>query len=556
MRRDPVSEYAAAIEAGDVVVSRRVAAVYKRLADEIEAYPERFDLSKAMRPIRFIEHFCKHSKGPKGGQAFELALWQKAFVAALFGFVDPGTGYRRYREAMCLMARKNGKSTLAAAIALYCFIADGEKGAQVATAATKRDQAKLIFDEAHNMVKQSAALSAHVRKRKTDLYFAPTLSTFQPLGANYDTLDGLNLSCCVIDELHEVKRELYEVLKQSQSARTQPLLIMTTTAGTNRESVYDSIYSYATKVADGSVDDPTFLPVLYELDARSEWDDPQAWPKANPNLGISKSVDDLRTKVERAKVDPSSLPGLLCKDFDVRETRATAWLSFDSIHNPDGFDLEAFRGCYAIGGADLSRTTDLTAAALLLMDAQGNRFVTSMCWLPEAQFNDRVQTEHIPYDIWRDMGYLRLCQGNTIDYRDVTAWFLEMVNEHGITPLWIYYDSWSARYWVDEMESNGFQMVRCIQGAKTLSLPMQQLGADFQAGKINYGNNPLFEWCCTNVGVQADRNGNIVPVKASSPKRRIDAFMAFLDAYVGLCDHKSEFQALNTNTTAKVVHNG
>nr|DAY78227.1 MAG TPA: Large Terminase [Caudoviricetes sp.] len=553
MKTNPVLEYAAAIESGEIVTSRRVAAVYKRLAAEIHDYPERFSLSKALKPIRFIETFCKHSKGALGGQPFKLALWQRAFIAALFGFIDPDTGYRRYRETLCLMARKNGKSTLASAAALFCFMADGEKGAQVATAATKRDQAKLIFDEAHNMVKQSAALSAHVRKRKTDLYFPATLSTFQPLGANYDTLDGLNLSCCVIDELHEVKRPLYEVLKQSQSARTQPLLIMTTTAGTNRESVYDSVYEYACKVADGIVDDPTFLPILYELDARSEWDDPKAWIKANPNLGISKSVDDLRVKVERAKVDPSSLSGLLCKDFDVRETRSTAWLTFDAIHDPDSFDLESFRGCYAIGGADLSRTTDLTAAALLLMDSQGRRYVTSMCWLPEQQFNDRVQTEHIPYDKWRDMGYLRLCAGNTIDYKDVTAWFLEAVNEHGITPLWTYFDSWSARYWVDEMEANGFEMVRAIQGAKTLSLPMQQLGADLQAGLVNYGANPLMEWCLTNVGVQSDRNGNIVPVKASSPKRRIDAAMALLDCYVGLLDHMNEFQALNTNTDVKVV---
>ena len=557
MRRDPVSEYAAAIEAGDVVVSRRVAAVYARLAGEIADNPRCFDLAKAMKPIRFIESFCKHSKGPKGGQPFELALWQRAYVAALFGFVDPATGYRRFRESMCLMARKNGKSTLASAIMLYCLMADGEKGAQVACAATKRDQARLIFDECHNMVRQSPALSAHVRKRKTDLWFAPTLSTLQCLGANYDTLDGLNLSCCVIDELHEVRRELYEVLKQSQSARTQPLLIMTTTAGTNRESVFDSIYSYACKVADGSVADPTFLPILYELDARAEWEDPKAWPKANPNLGISKSVDDLRVKVERAKVDPVSLSGLLCKDFDVRETRATAWLSFDSIHNPDGFNLEDFRGCYAIGGADLSRTTDLTSAALLMVDAQGNRYVESMSWLPEEQFHDRVRTEHIPYDKWRDAGYLRLCAGNVIDYHDVTSWFLEMVQEHGITPLFVGYDSWSARYWTDEMEANGFEMVRVIQGAKTLSLPMQQLGADFQAHRVNYGGNPLFEWCATNVGVVSDRNGNIVPVKASSPKRRIDAFMALLDAYVVMCDHLNEFQALNTNTHVEVIkHNG
>lgn len=556
MKTNPVLEYAAAIESGEIVTSRRVAAVYSRLAAEIHDYPERFSLSKAMKPIRFIETFCKHSKGALGGQPFKLALWQRAFIAALFGFIDPGTGYRRYREAMCLMARKNGKSTLAAAICLYMLMADGEAGAEVYCAATKRDQAKLVFNECHNMVKQSTALSQHVRKRKTDLYFPPTLSTLQPLGANYDTLDGLNGSCIVIDELHEVKRELYEVLKQSQSARTQPLLLCITTAGTNRESVYDSIYDYATKVADGIVDDPTYLPVLYELDARSEWDDPKSWCKANPSLGISKSVDDLRVKVERAKVDPSSLSGLLTKDFDVRETRSTAWLTYDAIHNPDSFDLESFRGCYAIGGVDLSRTTDLTAAALLLMDSQGNIYVESMSWLPEEQFAQRVETEHIPYDKWRDAGYLRLCPGNVIDYHAVVAWFLEMVQEHGITPLWIYYDSWSAQYFVQECQANGFEMVRCIQGAKTLSLPMGEAGADFKAGKINYGNNPLFEWCCTNVGVQSDRNGNIVPVKASSPKRRIDAFMAFLDAYVGLCDHKSEFQALNVNTDVKVVKHG
>lgn len=555
-RPNPVIEYATAIEAGDVVVSRRVAEVYKRLAAEIESDPKCFSLAKAWRPISFIEKFCRHSKGAKGGQPFRLELWQRAYVAALFGFIDPETGYRRYRESMCLMARKNGKSTLAAAICLYMLIADREKGAQCAVAATKRDQARLIFDECHNMVRQSPALSAHVRKRKTDLWFAPTLSTLQCLGANYDTLDGLNLSCCVIDELHEVRRELYEVLKQSQSARTQPLLIMTTTAGTNRESVYDSIYSYACKVADGSVQDETFLPVLYELDARSEWDNPACWAKANPNLGVSKSLDDLRVKVERAKVDPASLSGLLTKDFDVRENRTTAWLTFDAIHNPDGFNLEDFRGGVCVGGADLSRTTDLTSAALLMIDAQGNKYVESMSWLPADQFHERCKSEGVPYELWHEQGYLRLCPGNVIDYHAVTNWFLEMVQEHGITPLSVYFDSWSAQYWRSEMSDNGFAMVPCIQGAKTLSLPLQQLGADFQAGKINYNANPLFEWCATNVGVQSDRNGNIVPVKASSPKRRIDAFMACLDAYVGLCDHMGEMQALNANTHVEVIKHG
>jgi phage terminase large subunit-like protein len=169
------------------------------------------------------------------------------------------------------------------------------------------------------------------------------------------------------------------------------------------------------------------------------------------------------------------------------------------------------------------------------------RFITQMYWLPSDRFLERVQRDKIPYDKWRDRGLLRLCSGNSIVYSDVTEWFLEMVNDNGITPAWIYYDSYSARYWVEEMESHGFNMVRCIQGAKTLSLPMQRMGADLQAKKINYGNNPMLKWCLTNTGIQIDRNGNIVPIKSQAAKQRIDGTASLLDAYVGLCDHYNEF---------------
>lgn len=539
-----IRAYLDKIEAGEIVTSKRVRKIYQRLAYDMDNPGKyRFDEAKANRPIEFIERFCKHSKGEWAGQPVRLELFQKAFISALFGFVDSETGLRKYREAFFMVARKNGKSTMLAGIALYMMLADGEAGAEIYSVATKKDQAKIIFDEVCHMVSQSPYLRKHIKKRKTDLYFSAAMSKMQALGKNSDTLDGLNSSCVIIDELHGIKdRNLYEVMKQSQSARRQPLLVMITTAGTVRECIFDDTYEYACKVVDGVINDPTFLPIIYELDAKAEWTDPAAWFKANPGLGRIKKLEDLVAKVERAKQSPKDLSGILTKDFNVRETRYNAWLDFDSINNEETFSLEDFRGAYAIGGADLSLTTDLTCATVLMMHPETHkRYIHQMYWLPEENFTQRVEQEKIPYDKWLEAGLVRLCKGNTINYSDVTAWFLEIVKEHGITPLWVYYDSWSARYWVEEMEGYGFPMVRCIQGAKTLSLPMQNLGADLQAKKVVYNNNPILKWCLTNTGIQEDRNGNIVPVKNSSAKRRIDGTAALLDSYVGLYEHYNEF---------------
>lgn len=540
-----ILEYWNAIEAGHVTVSARVRKIYARLVDDIEhpAGGYVFDEGRAVRPIEFMEQFCRHSKGEWAGQPVTLELFQKAYISALFGFIRADTGLRRYRETLFMVGRKNGKSTLLAGIALYMLIADNEPGAEVYSTATKKDQARIVFDETHNMVKQSPELNRFVKKRKSDLYFALRMAKFQALGKNSDTLDGLNAHCVIMDELHGVKdRNLYEVMQQSQSARRQPLLVMITTAGTVRECIFDDIYSYACSIADGIFNDDTFLPIIYELDSRDEWVNPKAWEKANPGLGCIKKVSSLVDKVERAKNNPKDLNGILVKDFNIRDTVNTAWLSFDDINNESRFNIIRFQGSYAIGGADLSITTDLTCATLLMMDKDTQeRFVTQMYWLPRANLDKRVKEDKIPYDKWHEQGLLRLCSGNSINYGDVTAWFLEMVNEYGITPAWIYYDSYSAKYWVEEMEANGFLMVRCIQGAKTLSLPMQMLGADLQAKKVNYNNSPILKWCLTNTGIQTDRNGNIVPIKNRSAKQRIDGTASLLDAYVGLYEHFNEF---------------
>lgn len=284
-----------------------------------------------------------------GGAPLRLELFQKAFISALFGFVDASTGYRKYRETLFYVSRKNGKSVMLSGLALYMLIADQEAGAEVYSVASKKDQAKIIYEETYNMVRQSPDLLQVIKKRKSDLYFPLTFSKFQPLGKNSDTLDGLNSSLVIIDELHSIKdRNLYEVMKQSQSARRQPLLVMITTAGTVRECIFDDMYKYACGVCDGTITDPHFLPIIYELDSKEEWLDPMKWEKANPGLNRIKKLDDLISKVSRAKQSPRDLTGVLVKDFNVIQSVASTWITFDDAANPETFELERFKGYYAI----------------------------------------------------------------------------------------------------------------------------------------------------------------------------------------------------------------
>ena len=544
MQTNYIDQYLDAIRSGKCIVGKRIRRQYEKLSKDIHEPSGGyiFDQKRAEKPIQFIERFCKHSKGEWAAQPVKLELFQKAFVSALFGFIHETTRERRYRETLFYVARKNGKSVLLAAIALYCLIADGEAGAECYAVASKKDQARIIYEEVCNIVRQSAELADITKKRKSDLYFPLTFSKMQPLGRNSDTLDGLNSSLVIIDELHSIKdRNTYEVMKQSQSARRQPLLVMITTAGTVRECIFDDMYKYACGVCDGTIQDEHFLPVLYELDAKEEWLDPMKWEKANPSLGAIKKLDDLISKIERAKQSPRDLTGILTKDFNVISTTASTWLTFEDINNEETFDLADFKGYYCLGGVDLSHVGDLTAATLLFMDKNEKRYVYSMAWLPKEHFEKRVQEEKIPYDKWYEAGLLRLCEGNQINYSDVTAWFMEMVQKYDITPAWVYYDPYSAAYFVQEMQNNGFNMVKCYQGVKTLSLPMQKLGADLQAKKINYNNSSILKWCLTNVGIKTDVNGNIQPVKAQSPKYRIDLAASLLDAYVGLVDHYQEY---------------
>lgn len=542
-----IIEYYKEIEKGNIVVSKRVRKVYEKLVGEIKKSKECwvFDLERATRPIEFIEKFCRQSKGEWIGKPVKLMLFQKAFIQALFGFVHKETGVRRFKETFFLVARKNGKSTLLSAILLYMLVADGEGGAECYSVATKKEQAKITFNESVYMVNQSPELSKHLKKRKSDIYFPLTYSKFEALASDSNSLDGLNSHCVVIDELHAIKdRNLYEVMKQSMSARRQPLLVMITTSGTVRECIYDDMYEYACNVVDGVVEDDRFLAVLYELDEKTEWTDFRCWEKANPGLGVIKKLEDITEKVERAKVNVKDLPGILCKDFNVRDTVAGMWLSFDDVNNVELIDYNEISNTYAVGGADLSSTTDLTCATLILMRAGSDKkYVLQQYFLPEDILEQREKEDKIPYTKWKERGLLTACSGTKVSLDDVTNWFLRIMNLYNITPLWIGYDPWNSKYWIDDMTQRGFTMEEVRQGYKTLSQPMKELEADLRAKLIVYDNNPILKWCLTNTAVKRDENDNVRPIKGLSQRARIDGMVSLLIAYTILHTHMSDYRA-------------
>ena len=538
-----IREYVELIKRGKIKTSARVRKVYTRLLKEIDRPPKNFkyyfDEETGERPISFIETFCKQSQGDLGAP-LELELFQRAYIQALFGFLDKETGYRRFRETMFLVGRKNGKTTLMAGIALYLLTADYEGAAEIYSVATKKDQARKALTEAVNMIKQSPELRALLKKRRNDVYFAATSSKFEALASDSNTLDGLNSHGVIIDELHAIRdRNLYEVMKQSTSSRRQPLIVMITTAGTVRECIFDDMYEYACRVADGEEVDEAFLPILYELDERSEWLDPKMWIKANPGLGKIKQVETLRSFVERAKKNPADRAGVLCKDFNVRENDSTAWLPFDVINNEATFDLADVYDTYAIGGCDLSSTTDLTCATLLIRKPNDKTvYVLQHYFLPQARIDELADKKqrsgghsNAPYKLWAERGLLTACQGARVNYSDVTAWFVQMRERYKIDCWKCGYDRALAGYWVDEMTANGFTMDKVIQGTYTFSQPMRELGAALQDKLVNYNNNPVLKWCLSNTGKKEQGLNNIMPVKISE-KRRIDGMVSLLNAWV------------------------
>lgn len=539
-----------------VNTSWKVFYIYQEIVTNILNNPKsewEYSPVKANHVILFIEKFCKHSKGDAGGNPFLLEVWQKALLAASFGIVSKKTGLRKYREVFLMVGRKNGKSTLAAALGLYLQLGDGEGGAEVYALATKKDQAKIIWLESKKMVKKSPELLKLDKPLVAELTADFNDSSFKPLGRDSDTLDGLNVHGATMDEIHAWKDDnLYDVIVDGTSARSQPMVFIVTTAGTEREHIFDKKYAESSNLINflngkEGYKDETLFPVIYELDDRDEWTEPECWIKANPGLGSIKKTETLQVKVEKAKTNSSDVKNLLCKDFNIPETTKAAWLTKQEADNEAIFDIVKLQPRYGIGGVDLSSTTDLTAAKVLFMVPNDELiYQMSMYWVPEDLVEQKVREDKIPYDLWIEKGYVRTCPGNNNHPKYVTQWFCEIRDSYDIYLPWIGYDAWSAKYWVEEMKSEFGQnaMIAVQQGKKTLSSPMKNLKALLQRNGLNYNNNPIDRWCFYNTAVDVDKNDNIQPIKTSNPRRRIDGTAATLDAYVVLEEKLNEYLTL------------
>lgn len=544
-------EYLKAIHSGAEVVSTKVRVVYERecgwMDSPPEDYPYYFDEEEGSRHIEFIERFCKHSKGRFAGKPMELQLFQKAKIQLAFGWLHKETGLRRFREVFDVRGRKCGKSTETAAVEWDVFLNDHENGPEVYCTANKKDQANLIYTECVNMRIQSPELKAITKKRQSDIYCQGNLGFIKCLASDTSTMDGLNPSFFSLDELHAMKNsDLYDVMVQGQSMRDQPLAWLITTNGFVRGGFYDSHYTYASQVALGIIVDYTFLALIYELNDRETWTDPAHWPEANPGIGKIKKWETLKNYVDKAIHDATFKPTVMTKDFNLPETEFKAWLNFDELVNEETYDMEKLKNSYAIGGCDLSAVSDLTCATLLIRKPEDTKiYILQHYFIPQAKIDDleKTNSKEAPYKLWAEQGWITINEGAMVDYSKVTEWFVRMVQEYDIRPLWVCYDRALSGYWVPEMEGYGFDMEKTAQGPFTWNQPMREMQAAFHDHRVVYNNNPVLRWCLANTAQKSTKSDSIEmiqPVKIQSG-RRIDGMVSLLNAWVGYVKHFEDF---------------
>lgn len=558
-----LGEYIDKIKSGEIITSEKVKKLYFNIVEPILLDKDPvyyFNEKKGLKFIKFCENFCKQSKGEFSGKYLELTLFQKAKWEAVFGILRRDDNTRRFQEIFDVRGRKNGKTTEHAPLGLFLSIL--EPGAEVYSAATTAPQARRVWEESQSMIDQDSDLSDCFGYK---VFPMPTIYTkskvksfYKVLSKNVRALDGLNASAAIIDEIHELPRQIYDILKQSMSSRKEPLLLMITTGGFVRGGLFDDEYEYSSQVLDGLIKDDTLFPLIYELDDEKEIDDEKYWIKANPGLDIIKNRKALRDNVKRSKTDLNFANTVKTKDFNLFGVDNLSWLSAEEINNgayalysKEEVDnpnfLDKFNGSYAIGGYDLSRTGDLTAWITLLFDTEKKIvIVKSMFWVTESFLDsDACKNSRVPFRAWIDRGLVKVSGKNAIDYHDVAEWLQKEFNDCGYIFQKIMFDAWSARYLVNELASLGWsegsngvqEAVR--QGFQTLSLPMQELNTRLKDKTICYLNNPVFKWMLANVELVQDRNGNMMAKKVGDRAvNKIDGVASTLNALVEFCRNK------------------
>lgn len=542
-RKNEALHYAENILSGRIIAGKWLKLCAERHLKDLEDGHKRglrFDEESAQHAIDFFQ-FLRHSKGEWAGQVFELAPWQKFITGVLFGWKN-ARGLRRFRTAYIECARKSGKTTWLAGTGLYLFVADNEPGAEIYTAATHRDQARISHSEATRMVKTSPGLSRRIRIFKDNLNIPDTASKFEPLGRDSDSCDGLNIHGALIDELHAHKtRDMWDVLETATGSRRQPLQIAITTAGFDRHTICWEQHQYVEKILEGIIQDDTYFGIIYGIDEEDDWEDEKCWIKANPGLGISVKLDDLQRKAKKAKETPSALNAFLRLHLDKWTESVTRWLSTDSWNAcATAVDGDGVRGRICYAGLDLSSTTDISAFVLVFPPATNGDKYQVLCrfFVPQDNARDRARRDKVPYETWIREGYITATPGNVVDYAFILAQIDEDAQKYDLQAL--AFDRWGATKVMQDLQEMGFErpadnkraqrhLIDFGQGFASMTSPTKELEKLVLSGQLAHGGNPVLSWMASNVVVRQDPAGNIKPDKEKSTEK-IDGIVALIMA--------------------------
>lgn len=528
-----IYEYYQKIEDGSITTGRWIKLWYKYIVKGLEDKSFYYDQKKSNKAIKFIENFCRHHEGALAPQLIKLELWQKAFISVLFGIVD-SEGYRQFREVLLVMGRKNGKTLLGASICAYCSFLDGEYGGRIYMSAPKLQQASLCFDAFYQMVQKEPELDALCQKRRTDIYIKESNTTISPLAFSFKKSDGLNISVGICDEVASWHGDgglkFYEVLKSSVGARKQPLILSISTAGYENESIYDELIKRATRVLLGDSQETRFAPFLYMIDDPNEWNSLTELEKSNPNLGVSITADYLLEEIAIAEGSMSKATEFKVKYCNIKQNSSLAWLSTQTIQKSvcEHYDLEQFRSSYAVGGIDLSQTTDLTACSCAI-EKDGIIYLFCKFFLPTEKIGEATERDGLPYQKYIQQGILQPSGENFVDYNDCFAWFRELVEKYEIYPLVTGYDRYSAQYLVQDMKTYGFVMDDVYQGDNLYGVLMEFEGL-MKDGRIRIGDNDLLKVHLLNSAIKMNQDRGRGKLVKLSAKDHIDGVASVIDA--------------------------
>lgn len=509
------------------------ACVYVRLAcqryfDDLDTCTDRgfyFDREEAQRAINFIQKL-KHFKGEWAGRYVVLEPWQQFIVWNIFGW-KRANGTRRFRYAYVEVARKNGKTFLAAGIGLYMQVADRESGAEVYSAATTAAQSRICFDAACAIVRNTA-LSKRLRVQAHAIMGIEQLSAFKPLSSAHESQDGFNPSCAIIDEFHAHRDSgVFDVLKSGLGARRQPLMFIITTAGKNREAICYDYRDNVTKILRGINKDDTIFGIIFTLDHVSEWDDPQMWAKANPNLGVSLSADYLANQVDDAKNRPSAHSNVLTKNLNLWVDAETTWILDEKwVACRTTTAIESLVGKPCWGGLDLASVSDITAY-VLLFNENGKFQLVPFFWIPEEALEDKITKGNVNFGAWVTAGYVRKTPGNVVDYGYIKAEILKLHEQYKVQSS--AYDRWNSSQTIIDLQEQGVNFSKFGQGYGSMSAPSKQFETLVLTGQIEHFDNPVLRWMLASTAISSDPAGNIKPDKRKS-SQKIDGIVATIMA--------------------------